>query len=117
MIKRYEGTGRMSRVVEHDNTLYLCGQTHNDPESGIKLQTIEVLEKIERLLGEYGSDKSHILSVTIYLKDICMFDEMNEIWDKWMECGYEPARACVEAKMASDNILVEMSVIAAKKIF
>ena len=46
-----------------------------------------------------------------------MFDEMNEIWDKWTECGYEPARACVEAKMASENILVEMSVIAAKKTF
>ena len=67
MIKRYEGTGRMSRVVEHNNTLYLCGQTHNDPESGIKLQTIEVLEKIERLLDEYGSDKNHILEGHIHV--------------------------------------------------
>ncbi|SHI83483.1 Enamine deaminase RidA, house cleaning of reactive enamine intermediates, YjgF/YER057c/UK114 family [Dethiosulfatibacter aminovorans DSM 17477] len=113
-IKRYEGTGRMSRAVVHGNTIYLCGQTCGDVED-IKGQTKVVLEKIENLLNEYGSDKNHILSTTIYLKDMSMFQEMNEVWDAWVNEGNEPARACVEAKMARESLLVEMTVIAALK--
>lgn len=112
-IKRFQGTGRMSRVVEHNNTIYLCGQTCG--EGDIKEQTKGVIKKIEDLLEAHNSDKYKILSVTIYLKDIALFDEMNEVWDAWVEDGYEPARACVEAKLAREHLLVEMSVTAAKK--
>ena len=114
-IKRYEGTGRMSRAVVYNNTIYLCGQTCSEPNKDIKEQTKVVLAKIEDLLDKYGSDKYHILSTTIYLKDMSMFQDMNEVWDAWVEKGCEPARACVEAKMAREEILVEMSVIAAVK--
>lgn len=114
-IKRYEGTGRMSRAVVYNGTIYLCGQTCGDRGKDVKEQTKVVLEKIEDLLNKYGSDKNHILSTTIYLKDISLFQDMNEVWDAWVENGSEPARACVEAKMASEEILVEMSVIAAIK--
>lgn len=113
-IKRFEGTGRMSRVVEHQNTLYLCGQTHGEKDTSIQEQTIGCLEKVEKLLNNYGSDKKHILSVTIYLKNMEMFAQMNEVWDGWVQDGFEPARACVEAKMAREDILIELSVIAAK---
>ena len=112
-IKRFEGTGRMSRAVVYNNTIYLCGQTSR--AEGVKEQTKEVLQKIEDLLEKYGSDKNHILSTTIYLKDMKLFNEMNEIWDSWVENGNEPARACVEAKLAAEELLVEMSVIAALK--
>lgn len=114
-IKRYEGTGRMSRAVVHNETVYLCGQTCGDADKDIKEQTKVVLEKVEELLVKYGSDKRHILSTTIYLKDIAMFQDMNEVWDAWVEEGFEPARACVEAKMARESILVELSVVAAIK--
>ena len=114
MIKRYEGTGRMSRVVEHENTLYLCGQVGNGGVD-VQAQTKETLQKIEDLLEQFGSDKEHMLSVNIYLRDMKDFSTMNEIWDNWVEDGFEPARACVEARMARDTLLVEMSVIAAKK--
>ena len=114
-IKRFEGTGRMSRVVEHNNTLYLCGQTAADAGDSMALQTKAVLAKVEKLLETYGSDKYHVLSVTIYVKDMALFSEMNSVWDNWVVDGYEPARATVEASMARDSILVEMSVIAAKK--
>ncbi len=112
-IKRFEGTGRMSRAVVHNHTVYLCGQTCGDGNLDVKEQTKVCLEKVEDLLGKYGSDKRHILSTTIYLKDISMFQDMNEVWDAWVEDGFEPARACVEAKMAREEILVELSVIAA----
>lgn len=114
-IKRYEGTGRMSRVVVHDKTIYLCGQTCGDPNKDIKEQTKVVLDKIEDLLNKYGSDKHHMLSTTIYIKDMSLFQDMNEVWDARIENGFEPARACVEAKMAREDILVEMSVMAAVK--
>ena len=114
-ISRFEGTGRMSRVVEHNGTIYLCGQTCGDPDTDVQQQTKVVLRKIEDLLENYGSDKQHILSVTIYLRDIALFAKMNEVWDSWVIDGFEPARACVEARMARENLLVEMSVVAAKK--
>lgn len=114
-IKRYEGTGRMSRVVEHGDTLYLCGQTAGDAGDSMELQTQATLIKVEDLLDKYGSSKKHVLSVTIYVKSMDMFAEMNSVWDNWVIDGFEPARATVEASMARPSLLVEMSVIAAKK--
>jgi len=114
-IKRFEGTGRMSRVVEYNQTIYLCGQTAKLDGDTIELQTKGVLKKIEDLLEKYGSDKKHVLSITIYLKDMSLFQGMNSVWDSWVIDGFEPARATVEAAMASSEILVEMSVIAATK--
>ncbi len=113
-IKRFEGTGRMSRVVEHQGTLYLCGQTYGDIHD-IKDQTQGVLNKIDELLLKYGSDREHLLSVTIYLRDMKDFSAMNEVWDNWVQAGFEPARATVEARLARETLLVEMSVIAVKK--
>lgn len=114
-IKRYEGTGRMSRAVECGGILYLSGLTAGEAGSDIESQTKAVLAKIEATLGEYGSDKGHILSTTIYLKDMSLFQGMNRVWDGWVKAGEEPARATVEASLAAESILVEMSVIAAKK--
>ena len=74
-----------------------------------------VLQKIEDLLNKYGSDKDHILSVTIYVKDMKDFADMNSVWDAWVNPGFEPARACVEARMARESLLVEMTVTAAVK--
>ena len=112
-IKRYEGTGRMSRAVVHGDTIYLCGQTCGEPNTDVNQQTKVVLQKIDDLLSKYGSDKKSILSVTIYLRDIKDFAAMNEVWDNWAEAGHEPARACVEARMAREDLLVEMTVTAA----
>ncbi|WP_027702967.1 RidA family protein [Metaclostridioides mangenotii] len=112
-IKRYEGTGRMSRAVVHNNTVYLCGQTH--AEGDVKEQTAEVLKKVEDLLNKYGSDKNHILSANIYLRDMKDFADMNSVWDAWIEDGNEPARACVEARMARESLLVEITIVAAVK--
>ena len=114
-INRIDSTPRMSRIVEHNNTIYLCGQTAKDANTDIKEQTVTTLEKIEELLEKAGSDKKHILSVTIYVRDMKDFAAMNEVWDAWVVDGYQPARACVEARMARPELLVEMSVVAAKK--
>lgn len=114
-ITRTDSTPRMSRIVEHNGTIYLCGQVGKDSTKGIKEQTETTLEKVEGLLEKAGSDKENILSVTIYIRDMKDFSAMNEVWDAWVAEGHQPARACVEARMARPELLVEMSVIAAKK--
>ncbi len=105
----------MSRIVKHNGTIYLCGQVCKDATQGIKEQTATMLEKVEDLLEQAGSDKEHMLSATIYIKDMKDFAEMNEVWDNWVPEGHAPARACVEASMARDVLLVEISVVAAEK--
>lgn len=115
MIERMEAGERMSRIVKHNGTIYLCGQVCKDATQGIKEQTSSMLEKVEGLLEQAGSDKEHILSATIYIKDMKYFKEMNEVWDNWVSAGNAPARACVEASMAREVLLVEISVIAAEK--
>ncbi|PSU35736.1 RidA family protein [Photobacterium lutimaris] len=115
MIERQETGQRMSRIVKHNGTVYLCGQVCADATQGITEQTQTMLDKVETLLEQAGSDKEHMLSATIYIKDMKDFAEMNAVWDSWVPAGHAPARACVEASMARDALLVEISVVAAVK--
>ncbi|RWX54687.1 RidA family protein [Photobacterium chitinilyticum] len=115
MIERLETKQRMSRIVKHNGTIYLCGQVCADATQGIKEQTATMLDKVEALLEQAGSDKKHMLSATIYIKDMKDFAEMNDVWDNWVPEGHAPARACVEASMAREALLVEISVVAAEK--
>lgn len=114
-IQRIDTSPRMSRVVVHNNTAYLCGQVAEDSTKDITHQTETMLSKVDSLLASVGSDKSNLLSVTIYVKNMSLFQEMNDVWDNWVPAGNAPARACVEAKMASPDLLVEISIIAAIK--
>ncbi|MDC5815158.1 RidA family protein [Vibrio europaeus] len=114
MIERQQTKQRMSRIVKHNGTIYLCGQVCADATKGITEQTQTMLDKVEELLLEAGSDKEHMLSATIYIKDMKDFQEMNAVWDAWVPEGHA-ARACVTADMAREALLVEISVIAAEK--
>lgn len=112
-IERMGSTERMSKIVKHNDTVYLCGQTASDPQWDIAEQTQRCLDKVDALLAEAGTDRNRILSVTIYVRDMKDFAAMNQVWDAWVADGEKPARACVEARMARPDILVELSVIAA----
>lgn len=115
MIERMETGARMSRIVKHNGTIYLCGQVCKDANDDITGQTTTMLEKVDALLKQAGSSREHMLSATIYLKDMKDFAQMNEVWDAWVPEGHAPARACVQAQMARDVLLVEISVVAAEK--
>ena len=114
-IERVETGQRMSRIVIHNHTVYLCGQVAADANADIQQQTRTMLDKVDTLLERAGSDREHLLSATIYIRDMKDFAAMNEVWDAWVPEGYAPARACVEARMARPEILVEISVVAALK--
>jgi len=113
-ITRMETTDRMSKIVIHQDTVYLCGQVADNGDAPIGPQTENMLAKVEKLLGQAGSGKENILSATLYLRDMKDFAGMNAIWDKWIPEGHAPARACVEARLARPDLLVEVSVIAAQ---
>ncbi|GAC07139.1 hypothetical protein GAGA_4312 [Paraglaciecola agarilytica NO2] len=74
-----------------------------------------MLDKVDALLLSANSDREHMLSATIYIKDMADFAAMNAVWDAWVPQGHAPARACVQAAMARPELLVEISVIAAQK--
>ena len=95
MIKRMETKKRMSRIVIHNGVAYFCGQVAADASADIKEQTRTTLEKIDALLEQAGSDREHILTTNIFLRDIKDFAAMNEVWDAWVPEGFAPARACV----------------------
>ncbi|WP_375320032.1 RidA family protein [Aliivibrio logei] len=115
MIERQETKQRMSRIVKHNGTIYLCGQVCADATKDIAEQTQTMLDKVDLLLEQAGSSREHMLSATIYIKDMKDFAEMNAVWDAWVPEGHAPARACVEASMAREALLVEISVVAAEK--
>ncbi len=115
-ITRMETGQRMSRIVENNNVIYLCGQVADNADAPIGPQTENMLAKVDALLELAGSDREHLLSATIYIRDMKDFAGMNAVWDKWVPEGHAPARACVEARMARPELLVEISVVAAKKV-
>jgi enamine deaminase RidA (YjgF/YER057c/UK114 family) len=73
-----------------------------------------MLAKVDALLAQAGSGRDRILSATIYLRDMKDFAAMNAVWDRWVPKGHAPARACVEARLARPELLVEVSVVAAR---
>jgi enamine deaminase RidA (YjgF/YER057c/UK114 family) len=113
MIKRLESGPRMSQAVAHGNTVYLAGQVADDPSMDVAGQTRQILASIDKLLAAAGSDKTRILSTTIYLAEISTFAQMNAEWDAWVPQGHTPARATVEARLAAPQYKVEIQVIAA----
>jgi len=112
-ITRNHTNSRMSQLVVHGDTIYLAGQVASDSSANIATQTRQVLDKIDNLLAEAGSDKSRILSAQIWLANIGHYGAMNEVWDEWMPAGNAPARACIEARLATPDLLVEIGIIAA----
>ena len=112
-IQRLHVAKRYSEVVIHNVTIYLAGQLADEFDGDIHEQTRQTLANIDKMLAEAGSDKSKILSLTIFLKDMADYDGLNAEYDAWVADGHAPARACVEAKMYKPEVLVEMCVVAA----
>jgi enamine deaminase RidA (YjgF/YER057c/UK114 family) len=112
MIRHLQPGKRLSGGTVHGGLVYLSGQVPEDGAANIKEQTSQVLAKIDRLLAEAGTDKTHILTATIWLPSIGDFASFNEIWDAWAP-NPGPARACIESRLANPSYKVEVGLIAA----
>ena len=113
-IKRYDSAPRSSRVVIHDGVVYFGGHGARPEFKTITEQTEALLARMEELFDQYGTDKEHLLTATLYLADMSLFDEMNAVWDRWIPEGCAPTRACVEAKMSQEYLLLEAVFTAAQ---
>lgn len=112
-IQRIHKTSRFCETAIYNGLIHLAGQLADDVSQDIHSQTQQTLNNIDRFLADAGSNKSHILSVTIYLKDIEKdYQAMNALWDAWIDPEHPPARTCVEAKLYSPDVLVEMTAVA-----
>lgn len=114
-ITRIQAGPRMSQAVVCNGMVFLAGQVAEDAKQDAGGQTKQVLAAIDRLLAEAGSDKSRVLTATVYLADMADYAAMNAAWDAWVSPGNAPARATVEAQLARPGWLVEIVVTAALK--
>jgi enamine deaminase RidA (YjgF/YER057c/UK114 family) len=113
-VTRHDPSSLLSLAVEHGDTVYLAGVVAKNLKNDIKGQTKEILDEIDRLLAKCGTNKSKVLSATIWVTDIRNRAPMNEVYTAWADPKNLPARACIEAKLADPSALVEIMVIAAK---
>ncbi|MBX3580763.1 MAG: RidA family protein [Rhizobiaceae bacterium] len=110
-IRRIDVGARMSAIVIHNNTVYLAGQVGEGKT--VAEQTKDCLAQVDALLAKAGTNKSKILQTIIWLSDMSTFDEMNAVWDGWVDPANTPARATGEAKLAAPKYKVEIIVTAA----
>ena len=114
-IERHETGPRMSKAVIHGDTLYLAGIVADNPKSkNTGEQTRSILSQIDTFLATAGTNMTKLLSANIWITDMANFAEMNAVWDAWVSPGNTPARATVEAKLASPDYEVEIMVVAAR---
>jgi enamine deaminase RidA (YjgF/YER057c/UK114 family) len=114
-IERHETGPRLSKAVVHGDTVYLAGIVAEAPKGkSMAEQTRSILAQIDGFLAKAGSDKSKLLSANIWITDMSNFAEMNGVWDAWVSPGNSPARATVQAGLASPDYKVEIMVVAAR---
>ncbi|WP_218511911.1 RidA family protein [Variovorax sp. dw_308] len=112
-IQRFKVGQRLSKIAVHAGVAYLSGQVPQDPSMDIEGQTRSVLQQIDNLLAEAGSDKSRILQCQIFLANIKDIDAMNIVWDAWVAADNAPPRATVEAKLGNPAWKIEIVLTAA----
>ena len=113
-IERQELSGHLSKAVEHNGTVYIAGTTATNQSVGMKEQTQDILAKIDGLLAKCGTNKSKLLSATVYISDMAQKNAMNEAWLAWIDPKNPPTRACVAVELGTPKTLVEIVVTAAK---
>lgn len=112
-IQRIGANSRRSRAVVHGGVVYLTGQVCDDKRGDIAQQTQEAFAKIDAALAEVGSNRSKVLSATIWLRSMDDYDGMNAVWDAWIDRNNAPARSCGTVGMADPDFRVEIIVTAA----
>lgn len=112
-IHRINPCKRWSDVTIFNGIASFVEVAESDTSAGMKGQVQQIFDQAELQLASIDSDKSRILSVTVYVTDFANFDALNDVWDSWFPEGCAPSRACVKVELADPDLLVEMSFTAA----
>lgn len=113
MTNRYGVSTRMSQAVAHNGIVYIAGQVADTRSGDLAVQTREVLAKIDALLKQAGTDRTRLLSVSVFLAHIHDFEAMNAVYDQWVKDSAPPARVCTEARLADPALRIEISAVGA----
>ena len=113
-IIRTEPNAIMSKVVEYHGFVFTQGMVARDLSLDVAGQTRDILEQLDSVLEEHGTDNSRLLQAQIWLKDINDRAAFNTLWQAWLPEGEAPARACVQAVLADPRMLVEVMLITTK---
>ena len=112
-IQRIKCGSRMSQAVVCNGMVSTAGQVaRRAGGEDAEKQTADILSAIDELLAEAGTDKSKLLTASIWLADMADFKAMNKVWDAWIVPGEAPTRACVESRLAAPQFTVEIAVTA-----
>ena len=113
-IERWHGDARGRSRTSAWNELVFTVATAAEAGPSLAGQTRRSLAAIDRNLAEAGSDRTRLLSATVYLTDIAGKAEMDAVWCEWIgDAQNWPQRACVQAPLAPGS-LVEITVIATR---
>jgi len=106
---------RSSEIVRHKDFAWFVNTPDKpyDGNASIAEQTRQIIRRIEGRLAQIGSDKTRILSATIWLSDMAHFEGMNEVWDNWIDQEHAPSRACCAVKLANPDMKIEVLITAA----
>jgi enamine deaminase RidA (YjgF/YER057c/UK114 family) len=113
IVRKHPGPS-LCRLVEYGNLVFVAGTTADNKSGSCKAQTEEILKKIDGFLAEAGTSKSKILSANVWVADMKEKGEMDAAWQAWVDPQNKPARACVEARLGTPDIRVEIMVTAAR---
>jgi 2-iminobutanoate/2-iminopropanoate deaminase len=111
--------GPYNQAVQADNLVFVSGQVALDPQSGemknadLITETHQVMKNLQAVLNAAGCDFNHVVKTTIFLSDMQLFTQVNEIYGSYFQGNY-PARETVAVKGLPKNANVEISVIAAR---
>jgi enamine deaminase RidA (YjgF/YER057c/UK114 family) len=112
-IQRINPSPRWSDATVYNGIAHFVEVAEGDTSADIVGQAQQIFEQAEASLATVGSDKSRILSVTIYVTDFASFASFNAAWEAWLPAGCAPSRACVKAELARPELLVEIAFVAA----
>lgn len=104
-ITRFPGSvkGR-SKAVVHNKMVYTVA-TADTYDLDMRKQTTEALAQLDAHLAEAGTDKSRLLSVIVYITDMALKPQMNEVWDQWVDMQNPPQRACIGAALEEGDLI------------
>ena len=109
--------GPYSHAVVAGNLMFLSGQIAINPETGempagVQAQTAQAIANIKAILAEKGATLDNVVKTTVYLAEMSLFGEMNEIYAQHLTEPF-PARSAIAVKELPKSALVEIEVIAA----
>lgn len=111
--------GPYSQAVSAGGFLFASGQVAINPENGdlnigsIAEETHQVMRNIKAVLIEADYEFAHIVKTTIFLSDMNLFAEVNEVYGSYFESEF-PARETVAVKGLPKGVNVEISITAFK---